>query len=63
MKQNNGNFSGVMMGMAAGAVVGAAGLYFATRDEREKRRMIKTMEHSAENALGGIETAIDNFLR
>ncbi len=55
--------SNVLLGMAAGAAVSAAGLYLANQNERELKHLAKKVTHGAENAVGGIENVLGSFLR
>ena len=61
MKKQDHTLSGAMLGMAAGAAVGAAGLYLAGRNEWEMKKLAKKVAHGAENAVQGIETVLDTL--
>ena len=63
MKEEKHEMSGLLLGMAAGAAVSAAGMYLAGQNERDLRRLAKQVTHGAENAVGGIENMVDHFLR
>jgi len=60
-RQQDHTMANLLAGAAAGAAVGAAGMYLADRDERELRRLAKKMTHGAENAVGGLETMLENI--
>ncbi len=63
MKEQDRMATDVLLGVAAGAAVSAAGMYLANKNERELRRIAKKVTHGAENAVGGLENMLDNFLR
>ncbi len=63
MKEQDRMATDVLLGAAAGAAVSAAGMYLANKNERELRRIAKKVTHGAENAVGGLENMLDNFLR
>ena len=63
MKEQDRMATDVLLGAAAGAAVSAAGMYLANKKERELRRIAKKVTHGAENAVGGLENMLDNFLR
>jgi hypothetical protein len=63
MREQNHTATNILLGMAAGAAVSAAGMYLASQNERELKHLAKKVTHGAENALGGLETVLDNFMR
>ena len=63
MKEQDRMATDVLLGAAAGAAVSAAGMYLANKNERELSRIAKKVTHGAENAVGGLENMLDNFLR
>ncbi len=60
-KQHAHTSANVMLGMAAGAAVSAAGLYYATHNQKEVRKMAKKITHTAENAMQGIDKAVESM--
>ncbi len=55
--------SNLWLGMAAGAVVSAAGMYYASHNQREVKKMTKKITHTAENAMHGIDKAVQGITR
>ncbi len=60
-KQTQHSASNVLLGMAAGAAVSAAGMYYASHNQKEVRKMTKKITHTAENAMDGIDKAMNSL--
>lgn len=57
-KQNAHTSTNLLLGMAAGAAVSAAGLYYANQHPKEMKKMAKKINHTAESAMDGIDKAM-----
>lgn len=63
MKQQSGNSSsGILLGMAAGAALGAAGVMAATQNQRQLRRNVRKMAKGAENAVMQLDKMVGDFV-
>ena len=62
MKEREHTASNVLLGMAAGAAISAAGMYLAGQNEREWKKLAKKVTHGAENAMGGLENMLEHFM-
>ena len=51
MKQRENSAAGMVVGMATGAVLGAAGAMMATQSKRQMRRNVRKVMKGAENAV------------
>ncbi|MFI3170207.1 MAG: hypothetical protein R3Y06_09710 [Faecalibacterium sp.] len=60
-KHTMNNSTNVLLGMAAGAAVSAAGMYYATHNQKEMKKMAKKISHTAEHAMSGIDNVVSNL--
>ncbi len=62
-KQTNGMPTNVMLGVAAGAVMSAAGMYYASQNSRDMKRVTKKLSKKAQGAMSNVENAIGNITK
>ena len=62
MKQQTTHTSGVLLGMAAGAALGAVGVMAATQDQRQLRRTTRKVMKGAENAVLQLDKMVGDFV-
>ncbi len=63
MKQQAKNSSsGVLLGMAAGAALGAAGVMAASQNQRQLRRNVRKVAKGAENAVLQLDKMVGDFV-
>lgn len=62
MKQQANNSSGVLLGMAAGAALGAVGIMAATQNQRQLRRTTRKVMKGAENAVLQLDKMVGDFV-
>ena len=62
MKQQTNHTSGVLLGMAAGAALGAVGVMAATQDQRQLRRTTRKVMKGAENAVLQLDRMVGDFV-
>lgn len=61
-QQSNSSSSGVILGMAAGAALGAVGAMAATQNQRQLRRSVRKMAKGAENAVLQLDKMVGDFV-
>ena len=61
MKQQTNHTSGVLLGMAAGAALGAVGVMAATQDQRQLRRTTRKLMKVAENDVLHLDKMFVDF--
>ena len=62
-QQANQGASGMLLGMAAGAALGAVGVMAATQNQRQLRRTTrKVMKKGAENAVLQLDRMVGDFV-
>ena len=54
--------SGVLLGMAAGAALGAVSTMAMTQNQRQLRRNVRKMAKGAENAVMQLDKMVGNFV-
>ena len=62
MKQQTNHTAGVLLGMAAGAALGAVGVMAATQDQRQLRRTTRKVMKGAENAVLQLDKMVGDFV-
>lgn len=63
MKQQAKNSSsGVLLGMAAGAALGAAGVMAASQNQRQLRRNVRKVAKGAENTVLQLDKMVGDFV-
>ena len=62
MKQQANSTSGIWLGMAAGAALGAVGTLAATQNQRQLRRTTRKMMKGAENAVMQLDKMVGDFV-
>lgn len=62
MKHETNNSSGVLLGMAAGAALGAVGVMAATQNQRQLRRTTRKVMKGAENAVLQLDKMVGDFV-
>ena len=62
MKHENESSSGVLLGMAAGAALGAVGMMAATQNQRQLRRTTRKVMKGAENAVLQLDKMVGDFV-
>ena len=62
MKQQTNHTSGVLLGMAAGAALGAVSVMAATQDQRQLRRTTRKVMKGAENAVLQLDKMVGDFV-
>lgn len=60
-KHNDHSASNIILGMAAGAAVSAAGIYYASQNQRQVKKATKKLGHTAENAISSIDKAVTSM--
>lgn len=61
-QQANQGASGMLLGMAAGAVLGAVGVMAATQNQRQLRRTTRKVMKGAENAVLQLDRMVGDFV-
>lgn len=61
-QQANQGASGMLLGMAAGAALGAVGVMAATQNQRQLRRTTRKMMKGAENAVLQLDRMVGDFV-
>ena len=61
-QQANQGASGMLLGMAAGAALGAMGVMAATQNQRQLRRTTRKMMKGAENAVLQLDRMVGDFV-
>ena len=64
MKNNHrqGSSGGLLLGMAAGAALGAVGVMAATKKQRQLRRTTRKVMKGAENAVLQLDRMVGDFV-
>lgn len=52
----------MLLGMAAGAALGAAGALAATQDQRQMKRTVRKLTKGAEHAICQLDQLVDDFV-
>ena len=60
-QQANQGASGMLLGMAAGAALGAVGVMAATQNQRQLRRTTRNVMKGAENAVLQLDRMVGDF--
>lgn len=61
-QQANQGASGMLLGMAAGAALGAVGVMAATQNQRQLRRTTRKVMNGAENAVLQLDRMVGDFV-
>ena len=61
-QQANPSSSGMLLGMAAGAALGAVGVMAATQNQRQLRRTTRKVMKGAENAVLQLDKMVGDFV-
>ena len=61
-QQANQGASGMLLGMAAGAALGAVGVMAATQNQRQLRRTTRKVMKGAENAVLQLDRMVGDFV-
>lgn len=61
-QQANQGASGMLLGMAAGAALGAVGVMAATQNQRQLRRTTRKVMKDAENAVLQLDRMVGDFV-
>lgn len=61
-QQANQGASGMLLGMAAGAALGAVGVMAATQSQRQLRRTTRKVMKGAENAVLQLDRMVGDFV-
>lgn len=61
MKNRTDTATNVMLGMAAGAAVSAAGMMLAGQNKRQVRRTARKLAHGAEQAVDKLDKMVTDF--
>ena len=61
-QQANQGASGMLLGMAAGAALGAVGVMAATQNQRQLRRTTRKVMKGAENAVMQLDKMATDFV-
>ena len=61
-QQANQGASGTLLGMAAGAALGAVGVMAATQNQRQLRRTTRKVMKGAENAVLQLDRMVGDFV-
>ena len=62
MKHETNSSSGMLLGMAAGAALGAVGVMAATQNQRQLRRTTRKVVKGAENAVLQLDKMVGDFV-
>ena len=62
MKHETNSSSGVLLGMAAGAALGAVGVMAATQNQRQLRRTARKIAKGAEHAVSQLDKMVGDFV-
>ena len=62
MKHETNSSSGMLLGMAAGAALGAVGVMAATQNQRQLRRTTRKVMKGAENAVLQLDKMVGDFV-
>ncbi len=60
--ESNTSSSGMLLGMAAGAALGAVGVMAATQNQRQLRRTTRKVMKGAENAVLQLDKMVGDFV-
>lgn len=60
--QHMGQASGLLVGMAAGAALGAVGVMVAGQDQRQLKRTVRKMAKGAEHAVMQLDKMVGDFV-
>lgn len=61
-ERQNGQAAGLLMGMAAGAALGAVGMMAAAQDQRRMRRTARKVARGAEHAVMQLDQMVGDFV-
>ena len=62
MRHETNNSSGMLLGMAVGAALGAVGVMAATQNQRQLRRTTRKVVKGAENAVLQLDKMVGDFV-
>ena len=62
MRHETNSSSGMLLGMAAGAALGAVGVMAATQNQRQLRRTTRKVMKGAENAVMQLDKMATDFV-
>ena len=62
MRHETNSSSGMLLGMAAGAELGAVGVMAATQNQRQLRRTTRKVVKGAENAVLQLDKMVGDFV-
>ena len=62
MKHETNSSSGMLLGMATGAALGAVGVMAATQNQRQLRRTTRKVMKGAENAVLQLDKMVGDFV-
>ena len=62
MKHETNSSSGMLLGMAAGAALGAVGVMAATQNQRQLRRTARKIAKGAEHAVSQLDKMVGDFV-
>ena len=62
MRHETNSSSGMLLGMAAGAALGAVGVMAATQNQRQLRRTTRKVMKGAENAVLQLDKMVGDFV-
>ena len=62
MKHESTSSSGMLLGMAVGAALGAVGVMAATQNQRQLRRTTRKVVKGAENAVLQLDKMVGDFV-
>ncbi len=62
-KQDNGMPTNLMLGVAAGAVMSAAGIYYASQNNSNMKRVVKKINKKAQGAMSNVENVIGSITK
>ena len=61
-QQANQGASGMLLGMAAGAALGAVGVMAATQNQRQVKRTARKLAKGAERAMSQLDTMVTDLV-
>ena len=62
MRHETNSSSGMLLGMAAGAALGAVGVMAATQNQRQLRRTARKIAKGAEHAVSQLDKMVGDFV-
>ena len=62
MKHESTSSSGMLLGMAAGAALGAVGVMAATQNQRQVKRTARKLAKGAERAMSQMDTMVTDLV-